>query len=201
MASPSCKYVLFMVQLLFMLQIACKSSGGGIPATIIKIAKEELTVPIANGINKCISSSTFPDELKISDIIPVIKLYGIRKGYSSQNALLNLLKNWQKCLETSGVVETVIMDLSRAHDCLPHDLVIAKLVYGFDNTASALITDYLTNRLQKVKIGSTLSSYLEIIRSVQQGSILGPILLTSYFSSRQQKSATLPMILPYIHVH
>ena len=74
MASPSCKYVLFMVQLLFMLQIACnKSSGGGIPARIIKIAKEELTVPIASGINKCISSSTFPDELKISDIISVYK--------------------------------------------------------------------------------------------------------------------------------
>ena len=38
------------------------------------------------------------------------------------------------------------MDLSKAYDCLPHDLLIAKLAtYGFDNMALALITDYLTN--------------------------------------------------------
>ena len=38
------------------------------------------------------------------------------------------------------------MDLSKACDCLPHNLLIAKLaVYGFDKTALALIPDYLTN--------------------------------------------------------
>ena len=46
-------------------------------------------------------------------------------------------------------------------DCLPHDLLIAKLVvYDFDNKALALITDNLTNHLQRVKIGSTFSAYL-----------------------------------------
>ena len=46
------------------------------------------------------------------------------------------------------------MDLSKAYDCLPRDLLIAKLAaFGFDNTTLALITDYLTNRLQRVKIG------------------------------------------------
>ena len=39
-----------------------------------------------------------------------------------------------------------IMDLSKACDCLPHNLLIAKVaVYGFDKTALALIPDYLTN--------------------------------------------------------
>ena len=38
------------------------------------------------------------------------------------------------------------MDLSKACDCLPNNLLIAKFaVYGFDKTALALITDYLTN--------------------------------------------------------
>ena len=38
------------------------------------------------------------------------------------------------------------MGLSKACDCFPHDLLIAKLaVCGFDNTALALITDHLTN--------------------------------------------------------
>ena len=57
-------------------------------------------------------------------------------------------------------------------DCLPHVLLIAKLVaYDFDKKALALITDNLTNRLQRVKIGSTFSVYLEILGGVLQGSI------------------------------
>ena len=70
------------------------------------------------------------------------------------NALLNFLRNWQKCLDISRVVGTVLTDLCKTYDCLPHDLLIAKLVaYGFEKTALVLINDYLTNRLQRVKIG------------------------------------------------
>ena len=69
------------------------------------------------------------------------------------------------------------MDLSKAYVCLPHDLLIVKLAaYGFDNTALALITNYLTNRIQRVKIGSTFCPYLEVLRGIPQGSMLGPIL-------------------------
>ena len=99
------------------------------------------------------------------------------------------------------------MDLSKAYDCLPHDLLIAKLAaYGFDNTALALITDYLTNRLQRVKIGATFSSYLEILRNVPKGSILGPILFNLFindlmFFIKTTEVCNFPMTLPYIHVH
>ena len=59
------------------------------------------------------------------------KLCGFRKGHSSQNALLNFLKNWQKCLLTSRVVWTVSVDLNKANDCLSLDLLIVKLsAYG-----------------------------------------------------------------------
>ena len=88
------------------------------------------------------------------------KLCGFRKGHSTQYALLNLLKNWQKCLDKSGVVGTVLIDLSKACDCLPHDLLLAKLsAQGFDESA-VVIANYLSNRYQRVKIGSTFSSYL-----------------------------------------
>ena len=39
-------------------------------------------------------------------------LCGFKKWHSSKNALLNLLKNWQKCLDTSGELGTVLMDLN-----------------------------------------------------------------------------------------
>ena len=73
------------------------------------------------------------------------------------------------------------MDLSKAYDCLPDDLLLAKLsACGFDETAIALIANYLANRYQRVKIVSTFSSFLDILRGVPQGSILGPILLNLF---------------------
>ena len=98
------------------------------------------------------------------------KLCGFRKGHSAQHVLLNLLKNWQKCLDESRVVETVLIDFSKAWDFLPHDLLLAKLsAYGFDGSAITLIVNYLSNRYRRIKIGSTF-------RGIPQGSILGPIL-------------------------
>ena len=45
------------------------------------------------------------------------------------------------------------MDLSKADDTINHELLIAKLdAYGFSKTSLELILDYLSNRLQHVKI-------------------------------------------------
>ena len=53
-------------------------------------------------------------------------LCGFRKAHSTQHALFRLLQKWQKELDSSGIVGTILMDLSKAYDCLPHDLIIAK---------------------------------------------------------------------------
>ena len=75
------------------------------------------------------------------------------------------------------------MDLSKAYDCLPHDPLIAKLSgNGFEDSATSLISDYLSKRYQRAKIGSVFSSYLEILRAVPQGSILGPILFNIFIN-------------------
>ena len=93
-----------------------------------------------------------------------------------------MLKNWQNCLDKHGVVGTVLMDVSKACDCLPHDLLLVKLVaYSSDGSAIALIANYLSNRYQRLKIGSTFNSCLEILRGVPQGSILGQILVNLMF--------------------
>ena len=74
------------------------------------------------------------------------KLCGFRKGHSTQHALPNLLKNWEKCLDKYWIERTVLMDLSKAYNCLPHDLLLAKLsAYGLDESAIALIANYLSN--------------------------------------------------------
>ena len=75
------------------------------------------------------------------------------------------------------------MDLSKACDCLPRDLLLAKLsAYGFEDSATSLMSDYVSKRYRRVKIGSVFSSYLEILRGVRQGSILGPILFNIFIN-------------------
>ena len=48
----------------------------------------------------------------------------------------------------------VLMDLSKAFDCLPHDLLVAKLeAYGVFQGSCKLLESYLGQRHQRVKIG------------------------------------------------
>ena len=64
-----------------------------------------------------------------------------RKNVNCQNIFLRLIEQWRECLDNSKLVGAVLMDLSKAHDCLPHDLLIAKLeAYGFDRNSLKLLT-------------------------------------------------------------
>ena len=106
---------------------------------------------------------------------PFLSAY--RKNYSSQNILISLTEEWRKKLDNNFVVGAVLTDLSKAFDCIPHDLIIAKLsAYNFSDEALSYIYSYLTNRKQCVRINNTHSQLETIISGVPQGSILGPIL-------------------------
>ena len=73
----------------------------------------------------------------------------------------------------------LLTDFSKAFDCLPHNILIAKLnAYVFDNKAVRFVFDYLTSRKQKTKISDMYSSWQEIISGVLQVSILGPLLFS-----------------------
>ena len=72
-------------------------------------------------------------------------------------------------------------DLSKAFDCLSHDLLIAKLnAYGFNIAALRLVQNYMTNCKQRTKINSDFSSWEENLFGLPQRSIFGPLLLNIF---------------------
>ena len=88
-----------------------------------------------------------------------------------------MIESWHKCLDVSDIVGTVLIDLSTAYDCIVHDLLIAKLeAYGFDRFSLKFMYSYLTVLGQRVKVGSSYSSFGKIKIGVPQGSVLGPML-------------------------
>ena len=110
-------------------------------------------------------------------------LCGFRKAHSTQHALFRLLQKWQEELDSSRIVGTVLMDLSKAYDCLPHDLIIAKLeAYGLDTNSLRFIFDYLSSRKQRTKIRSAYSNWSKVLRGIPQGSILGPLLFNIFIN-------------------
>ena len=79
---------------------------------------------------------------------PFISVY--RKSYSTQQVLIRLLEEWREKLDKNFIVGAVLMDLPEAFDCIPHDLIIAKLTaYGFKRETFRLIYFYLKGRKDK----------------------------------------------------
>ena len=103
--------------------------------------------------------------------------------YSSSHNLIKLIvEYWQKALDENLVAGTVLIDLSKAFDCIL-DLLIAKLhAYGFSEKSVIFIYSYLKRRKQNVKIDNIFSSFQTLLSGVPQGSILGPILFNIFFN-------------------
>ena len=152
-------------------------------------------------INKAINDCNFPSDLKVADVLPIVKtddsavkknyrpisvlsyiskifervlnarmvrfvkerlsdlLCGFREKYSMQHAAIRLTESCRNCLDNKGVVGMVLMDLSKAYDCLSHDPLTTKLAaYGFGSDSLHLSYSYLTGRKHRVMIGSTFSN-------------------------------------------
>ena len=84
-------------------------------------------------------------------------------------------------MDKRGLAGLELTDLSQAFDCIDHELLIAKLhVYGFNIKSIELIHSYLYDRIQRVKINSSFSHWINVESGIPQGSIKGPLLFDIY---------------------
>ena len=54
-------------------------------------------------------------------------LSAFRSGYGCQSTLLRIIEDWEHALDGNKYVAAILMDLSKAFDCLLHDLLLLKL--------------------------------------------------------------------------
>ena len=110
-------------------------------------------------------------------------LCAYRKRYGCEHVLIKLIDSWKYALDENMFAGTVLIDLSKAFDCIPHGLLIAKMrAYGLSKDACEFMSSYLSDRCQRVKISNSKSSWTPITKGIPQGSGLGPILLNVFMN-------------------
>ena len=104
-------------------------------------------VSIPPNISKIFERCIFRQLSNYMDQFPSKFQCGFRKGYSTQYCLLSMFEKWKSAVDKGKSFGALLTDLSKAFDCLSHELLLAKFhAYGFSIAALRLIHSYLGNK-------------------------------------------------------
>jgi hypothetical protein len=121
------------------------------------------------------------DDHMTSNKILAKEQYGFRNNTTTEKAIYQLSNNILKALDNKYLVGGIFCDLTKAFDCVDHDILLGKLkFYGIKGSANNLIKSYLKDRYQRVVIrnkssNTYYSGWNKVTRGVPLGSVLGPL--------------------------
>ena len=100
--------------------------------------------------------------------------HGFIQGKSCFTNLIELFQDWINAINQGHGVDIVYLDYKKAFDSVPHQRLLHKLSkYGICNKVLWWITNFLSNRLQRVVINGSASTWSKVLSDVPQGSVLG----------------------------
>ena len=111
----------------------------------------------------------FTKFLESNNLLPENQ-HGFRANHSTVTALIAMQSEWIRNTEEGLVTGILIWDLSAAYDTVDTDLLCEKLrIYGCDTKTCDWFKSFMSNRIQRVKIGDQLSSPITLESGLPQG--------------------------------
>ena len=103
-------------------------------------------------------------------------------SHSTETSLVKVQNDILTSIDQHGIVILILLDLSAAFDTIDHDVLFSRMESTLGITGPALewFRSYLGDRTLRVQIDDSFSASQEILWSVPQGSVLGPLLFLIY---------------------
>jgi hypothetical protein len=137
------------------------------PISLLPLLDKVFEAILYNQLNKYLENQNIFDPLQ----------YGFRQRRGCNEAIAMMSNHISNILESGKNALVISLDISKAFDSVDHRVLLRKLNFlGIRGLSYEVLSNFLTNRKQCVRIDQSFSSSANVELGVPQGSNLGPLL-------------------------